>query len=650
MPNILLKDILPVAQQESYRMRHYFMGVEHLFIAMLEMKGSIATRLIEENGYSPEYIINAVRLKIGKGIAKSPFVDFPPTPRLERILRTAEKIAVEQQHPDIDERDLLLAILNERDNLPVRVLQALQMDVESLKLATGKHKVTDAALELHLKIEYAEDYNGKEILKPYQHILKRMFHGYTLLRIDRELRGGHTRAQLYVVTPFQIDNRPHAAVVVKIGLTDDILDEARRYENHVKNTLPPFTARLEDKPTAPDNSRFAGLKYTLIVGSDGTPNDLRAMIPEWGAAEIGRWIRQQLYPTFGKTWWMQGRGTRLEVWREYDRLLPPILTLEYIEPSKASLDAAILNFPIRRSKLSQIRHGDIVKIENFTVQKIDHEEKVLTLALGNGGSTEKAFRIKIRNVDLDKNIYYRGEIIESITGQVWETRSDSLMASVRELQVDFNPNDELVPATVDKMRKVLNPLKHYETLLEWQVNGIASKTHGDMHLGNIMVGAGNNAFLIDFAHAREGHTAFDWACLEVSLLSEVVVPVAGEEWSDVRRVVEHLMMMNAGKIPPGDSDIAKALAPVIEVRRIMHEIMMKCIGAVDWTEYLVSLMMCALRAMTWETMSIGSRRLMFLLAGMMVHQLREKASSSAGETPSPDETEVQTRDGRTSSF
>jgi len=35
-------------------------------------------------------------------------------------------------------------------------------------------------------------------------------------------------------------------VIVKIDRADDILDEARRYEAHVKSTLPPLTARLEE--------------------------------------------------------------------------------------------------------------------------------------------------------------------------------------------------------------------------------------------------------------------------------------------------------------------------------------------------------------------------------------------------------------------
>jgi hypothetical protein len=109
------------------------------------------------------------------------------------------------------------------------------------------------------------------------------------------------------------------------------------------------------------------------------------------------------------------------------------------------------------------------------------------------------------------------------------------------------------------------------------------------------------------------------------------------------------MMINAGRIPPGDTDLAKALSPVVEVRRIMHEIMVKALGTADWTEYLVALTMCALRATLWETMPLPSRRLMFLVAGMTLHELREKPDHPGSETPSPEETEVNSSE-RSSSF
>jgi hypothetical protein len=406
--------------------------------------------------------------------------------------------------------------------------------------------------------------------------------------------------------------------------------------------LPPQTSRLEEKPVAPDNCEFAGLKYTLIENTDGIISDLRSMIQIWGPPSLGQWLTGQLYPIFGKKWWMQNRPYRFEARREYDWLFPPILTLKHIDAAAPPRDSAILSYPIRRYRLTSLMTGDLVTLEGFIVQKVDTENKVLTLSLGNTATFENQYRVKVKGIDPEK-LYYPGEIVEALYGEVWETRDIHMMMAVRDLLPDFNPNDDFIPVTPDRVFRVNNPLKNYEQLLDWQINGVASKMHGDMHLGNIMIGPNNSPFLIDFGRAREGHALFDWASLEISLLSEVVMPVAGETWDDARQVIEYLMRINAGTPLLDQSLIATALAPVIEVRQIVYDIIQRCNeGMVDWREYYISLTMCALRAINWETMPPGSRRLMFLVAGLSIHELRDNPAYVGADTPSPDETDVNT--------
>ena len=47
MPDIALKDILINARQESFRMQHYYLGVEHLFIGLLDIQGGLTSSLLE---------------------------------------------------------------------------------------------------------------------------------------------------------------------------------------------------------------------------------------------------------------------------------------------------------------------------------------------------------------------------------------------------------------------------------------------------------------------------------------------------------------------------------------------------------------------------------------------------------------------------
>ncbi len=585
-----------------------------------------------------------MRLKIGKGIRESQLLEFPLTYRAQIVIKIAAKIAQNAKHAEIDEHDLFLAILTEQESMPIRVLQALKLDIKALVATAEEYANNNTAVpELPFRIEFSLNYPpaDRPVLSPYiRQILKRMFHGYIRVRIEFPLYGGHTSAKLFVVTPIAIDTRADATVVVKIDHADSIEDEAQRYQNYIQNSLPAMAAHLMDKPVPSDDGEYAGLKYTFIVGPDETPQNLKAVAHVWSPVELGVWVREQLYRIFGRTWWMQTRSYRFEAWREYDWLLPPILVLDYVEDNQVPPDAFMLRFPVRRGRLATIRAGDIVTVENFTIHKIDRQNRILTLTLGNGAHVEKAYRVRVRNVDFEKHTFYRGEVVEAISGRVWETRHDLLMGSVRELLPDFNVNEDYIPATIDRQRKVINPLKRYNEVLEWQINGMHSRTHGDMHLGNIMIGPGKSPVLIDFANSREGHTAFDWACLEISLLCEVVMPASGTEWDDARRVIEYLMQVNAGYMPTGDSPLIRALAPIIEIRAVMKDILTRGTGTTpNWTEYYVSLMMSALRAVTWDhSMSIPSRRLMLLVAGLSLHELRGAYGSFGTDTPSPDET------------
>src|SRR5690606_1124 len=147
-------------------------------------------------------------------------------------------------------------------------------------------------LNSYVNVKYRSDVlpNDRPIAEQL-YVLRRMFSGYDHIRIEHSLAGRFTSAILLIVTPFHVDGRQDAPVAVKIDKTENILDETTRYEQHVKHSLPPLTARIEDRPTAPDNSALAGVKYTLISEFNESPKDLRAIIAHWSAETIGNWLQ-----------------------------------------------------------------------------------------------------------------------------------------------------------------------------------------------------------------------------------------------------------------------------------------------------------------------------------------------------------------------
>lgn len=633
MSLITLKDILINARQELHHMQHFFLGVEHIFVALLGIKHGLTTSILNEHGFTNEYVIDAVRRKAGKGSRHRLWAGVPNTPRVEVIFDIAQEIARENSRTTINERDLLIAILDENDSIPTRVLQSLSIDMDTFKDQARTMKPKRPSTGTFIKIFMSSEFEG-ELSNDALFLLRRMFHGYQSLRIESRLQGGYTSSELIAVTPIRVGNREAASVVVKIGASDIILDEAQRYNKYVRDTLPPLTARLEEIPTAPDTSKLAGLKYTFLTDTDGNPKDMRAIVNNWSGEDLGTWLHQRLYGAFGEKWWKQTRPYRFEAWREYDWMLPPILTLKIKRDEEKPKRVKSLRFPIRRSRITDLDLGEYVSVENFIVYKVNIEKGTICLALAQGESTARAYQIEVQDIDFEEDTYYRGEVVDKLVGKVWKTRDDELMSSLMHLAPDFDVQGNNI--TVNNI-SMPNPVKYYSPMLDANVIGTISTIHGDLHLGNILIGPSDSALLIDFARTRDGHSIFDWANLEISIMNELVIPKIGNTWDDVRRLTTYLAGIDNPEIMDTiPADIQDALKAIIALRQIVAQSLMDA----KWHEYSLALAFTALRAMTWETMPLNSRRVMYLISAIsMYHFNQREGGSESDHTPSPDSTD-----------
>lgn len=614
-------------------MRHWFLGVEHLFIALLSTQGGLTRTLLQEQGLTPDYIIDAIRRKGGKGGRSRLWAGLPNTPRADVVLGIAHDLALEGGRDESDERDLLMAILEEGDSIPVRVLRQFGVDLDRMAADAATRRVDQSTARTYLNITFGRDFDPADVLADeHLFILRRMFQGYSQVRVERRLGGGHSHAVVLVVTPIRDDNIEDAPLVVKIDRTDLILDEAKRYELHVKNALPPLTARIEDRPTAPDTADVAGIRYTFVADRDGVPRDLRSVANEWRGAQLGQWLSESLFQAFGKTWWSQKRPYRFQAWMEYDWYLPPVLTLEWMSDTRQRSDTVIIRDPVKRARLNDLEYGDAVIVNNFAVQKVYPDRNEIALAVGRGTeAARRAYQINVTDIDQSGDTFFRGEIVDQMYGCVVKTRQEALRLAASATQPNFDLRAEWI-AGLAYTEKLPNPLHHYDALLDTHVNGSVSKIHGDLHLGNILVGPGETPFLIDFAYTRDGHTLADWAALEVSLWADVVMPLAGDDWRDAYTVANAASALNTDH--DFDVDADSELANALESLRALRGIVAGCLQRQGvWFEYHVALAFSALRALTWDNRPLGSRRLMFLLAALSIYETRRLPQVGHGNTP-----------------
>ena len=634
MDTITLQDIQTLARQESGRLRHYFIGVEHLFIALTELDGGLTYAVLEQHGLAPRFVRYSIRETIGRFESRRYWPGFPLTPRAVHVLDLAREYAGPEA--EITERALLLAILSENDSVAIRVLREVGVDPAALYQTAQTWETPVRAQRPEAVI------SGEVQLEAEQkRVLQLMFRDYSEVHIVRELDGGHSGARVLLVRPSQAQ-RKHAPVVVKLDERHRVLYERRRYDQYVKDILPATAARLLDTPVVPDHSSWGGLKYTFVGGLEDTdPVSLRQLARRRGAdgAETVSTLLHTLFDVFGPAWWMQRQHYRFGVWREYEHVLPPALVVEVTPDITLSGTAHILTPLGTWSRTHKVMPGEIVALNGLAVQKIDVEHDVLHLAAGTQPEAiNRSGKVEVRGLGVGRTSYYRGEIIDQIVGRVISTREDLLMRTVQGLEPDFDFNVDRIPSGYAGLPSLPNPLHELIGLLDRHVNGYLSTIHGDLNLGNILIGPRGDAWLIDFAWTREGHTLFDWSLLEVNYLVEVVAPLAQPGWQGAWNVLARLDALNRGedRVLRDSDPVSQSLKVVKALRQIVGECM---VARERQDEYFTAIAMQALRVMDWRGMSLDGRRLALLLAALALDSVH-LSSDGGTDTMSDNKTDL----------
>ena len=120
--------LLEGAIEEATRLRHNYVGTEHLFNALTHKPGSPAARLLIEEGLEPREFRNLIRREVGAG--DDAVSEWPPlTPRLRRVLAMALYQADEAGDRYVTDTQALIALLQEGEGVPARLLIRQGVDI-----------------------------------------------------------------------------------------------------------------------------------------------------------------------------------------------------------------------------------------------------------------------------------------------------------------------------------------------------------------------------------------------------------------------------------------------------------------------------------------------------------------------------------------
>jgi hypothetical protein len=124
------KDVVVTAQEEALSLRHNYLGVEHLLLA-LSADGIIGP-LLRAGGASRDAILEQIRRIVGEG-SGTPGSPTPFTPNAKRALELAARAAGGSGQP-VRPAHILLGLLDLRQGVGAEVLDTLSVSRDDLRL------------------------------------------------------------------------------------------------------------------------------------------------------------------------------------------------------------------------------------------------------------------------------------------------------------------------------------------------------------------------------------------------------------------------------------------------------------------------------------------------------------------------------------
>src|SRR6266705_6819648 len=121
---------LAFAPKKADRLRHNFVGTEHLLLGLIRLGQGVAVNVLAKLGLDLEAVRLEVEKQVGPGPDQKMIGLIPYTPRVKKVLALAAKEAKALNHTYVGTEHILLGLLREGDGVAARVLKNLDVDIE----------------------------------------------------------------------------------------------------------------------------------------------------------------------------------------------------------------------------------------------------------------------------------------------------------------------------------------------------------------------------------------------------------------------------------------------------------------------------------------------------------------------------------------
>jgi ATP-dependent Clp protease ATP-binding subunit ClpC len=127
------QQVLALARKEADRFSHNYVGTEHILLGLIKLGQGVAVNVLERMGLDLDRVRVEVEKEVGTGTAGQSGGNIPYTPRVKKVLALADKEAKSLNHSYVGTEHILLGLLREGDGVAARVLQQLEIDIQSAR-------------------------------------------------------------------------------------------------------------------------------------------------------------------------------------------------------------------------------------------------------------------------------------------------------------------------------------------------------------------------------------------------------------------------------------------------------------------------------------------------------------------------------------
>ena len=119
-----------VAQEEAKKLKHSYVGTEHLLLGLLGVEEGGAYEILKENGINLEQVLQETKKIVGVGEFETDIIGF--TPRTKRVFELSFLEARNLNNQYVGTEHILLGLIEEGEGVAVVVLRKLGLDLEEL--------------------------------------------------------------------------------------------------------------------------------------------------------------------------------------------------------------------------------------------------------------------------------------------------------------------------------------------------------------------------------------------------------------------------------------------------------------------------------------------------------------------------------------